>query len=90
MWYSVAVPEAAVLRVTVVSTDTARYQPVVTILDPKHDEVACGLANDVKPGATANATAYVTPTSTDGTRRDLPRARRRRSRTTRPRAGCRR
>jgi hypothetical protein len=62
-WYSLAVPEAAVLRVTVVSTDTARYQPVVTILDPSRDEVACGLAATGKAGATANATAYVTPTS---------------------------
>jgi hypothetical protein len=62
-WYSLAVPEAAVLRVTVVSTDTARYQPVVTILDPARDEVACGLAATGKAGATANATAYVTPTA---------------------------
>ena len=34
MWYSISVPEAAVLRVTVVSTDPARYQPVVSVLDP--------------------------------------------------------
>ena len=61
MWYSVSVPEAAVLRVTVVSTDNARYQPVVTVLDPNHDEVGCGIANTAKTGATANATAYVTP-----------------------------
>ena len=62
MWYSIPVPEAAVLRVSVISTDTARYQPVVTILDSKFDEVACGVAAIGKPGATANATAYVTPT----------------------------
>jgi hypothetical protein len=60
-WYSLAVTEAAVLRVTVVSTDTARYQPVVTILDPARSEVACGLAATGKAGATANATAYVSP-----------------------------
>jgi hypothetical protein len=60
-WYTVSVPEAAVLRVSVVSTDVARYQPVVNILDPNHDEVACGLANDLKAGSKANATAYVTP-----------------------------
>ena len=65
-WYTVSVPEAAVLRVSVVSTDPVRYQPVVNILDPNHDEVACGLANDVKTGSKANATAYVTP-NTDGT-----------------------
>jgi hypothetical protein len=62
MWYSVPVPEAAVLRVSVISTETARYQPVVTILDAKSDEVACGVAAIGKPGATATATAYVTPT----------------------------
>lgn len=61
MWYRLDVPEAAVLRVTVVSTDTARYQPVVTIIDASRNEVACGLAATGKPGATANATAYVTP-----------------------------
>lgn len=61
MWYTLSVPEAAVLRVTVVSTDLARYQPVVTVLDPSNDEVACGLAAIGKAGATANATAYVTP-----------------------------
>jgi hypothetical protein len=61
MWYSVAVPEAAVLKVTVISTDTSRYQPVVTILDPMYAEVACGVAAIGKAGATANATAYVTP-----------------------------
>jgi hypothetical protein len=61
-WYAVTVPEAAVLRVIVVSTDTSRYQPVVTVLDPNRDEVACGVAALGKPGATANATAYVTPT----------------------------
>jgi hypothetical protein len=33
----------------------------VNVLDPKHEEVGCGLANDVRQGATANATAYVTP-----------------------------
>ena len=60
-WYTVSVPEAAVLRVSVVSTDVARYQPVVNILDPQNDEVACGLANDLKAGSKANATAYVTP-----------------------------
>jgi hypothetical protein len=61
MWYSVSVPEASVLRVSVISTDTSRYQPVVTILDPLHEEIACGVAALGKPGATANATAYVTP-----------------------------
>jgi hypothetical protein len=61
MWYSVAVAEASVLRVTVLSTDNARYQPVVTILDPATDEVGCGIASISKSGATANATAYVTP-----------------------------
>jgi hypothetical protein len=61
MWYTVSVPEAAVLRVTVISTDTSRYQPVVTVLDPNHDEVACGVAAIGKAGATASATAYVTP-----------------------------
>ncbi len=54
-------PEAAVLRVTVISTDPVRYQPVVSVLDPALQEVGCGLANDVRQGATANATAYVTP-----------------------------
>jgi hypothetical protein len=61
MWYSLVVPEAAVLRVTVISSDSVRYQPVVNVLDPNRDEVGCGLANDVRQGATANATAYVTP-----------------------------
>jgi hypothetical protein len=65
-WYSLLVPEAAVLRVTVVSTDTARYQPVATIVDPGRNELACGLAATGKAGATANATAYVTPAA-DGT-----------------------
>ncbi|HET6172660.1 MAG TPA: hypothetical protein VFD90_08645 [Gaiellales bacterium] len=60
-WYAVPIPEAAVLRVTVSSTDTSRYQPVVTILDPSNQEVACGVAAIGKAGATANATAYVTP-----------------------------
>ena len=66
MWYTVPVPEAAVLRVTVFSTDNARYQPIVTVLDPSNDEVACGIANVAKTGATAQATAYVTPTAADG------------------------
>ena len=67
MWYAVSVPEAAVLRVTVISTDTSRYQPVVTVLAPGgQDEVACGVLAVGKAGATANATAYVTP-SPDGT-----------------------
>ena len=61
IWYYVDVPEAAVLRVTVISTDTARYQPEVTILDSNSNELACGVAAIGKPGATANATAYVTP-----------------------------
>ena len=50
MWYSLAIPEAAVLRVTVLSTDTARYQPVVTILDAQRNEVACGLAAQASRG----------------------------------------
>jgi hypothetical protein len=67
MWYSVSVPEAAVLRVTVISTDTTRYQPVVTVLAPGlQDEVACGVLAVGKAGATATATAYVTPAA-DGT-----------------------
>ena len=61
MWYSVEVPEAAVLRVDGRLDRHLRYQPVVTVLDPLHDEVGCGLANVSKPGAAANATAYVTP-----------------------------
>jgi hypothetical protein len=61
MWYKVVVPEAGVLRVTVISTDTARYQPVVTVIDPSNDEVACGVLAVGKAGATATATAYVTP-----------------------------
>jgi hypothetical protein len=66
MWYAVSVPEAAVLRVTVISTDTTRYQPVVTVLDPgRQDELACGVLAVGKAGATATATAYVTP-SPDG------------------------
>lgn len=65
-WYTVTVREAAVLRVTVFSTDNARYQPLVTVLDPANDEVGCGIANAVKTGATAQATAYVTPAA-DGT-----------------------
>ena len=32
MWYSISVPEAAVLRVTVLSSDSVRYQPVVNVL----------------------------------------------------------
>ena len=43
MWYSLSVPEAAVLRVTVVSTNAARYQPVFNVLDPFNNEVGCGL-----------------------------------------------
>jgi hypothetical protein len=67
MWYAVTVPEAAVLKVTVLSTDTTRYQPVVTVLAPGgQDEVACGVLAVGKAGATANATAYVTPAA-DGT-----------------------
>jgi hypothetical protein len=66
MWYTVEVREAAVLRVTVFSTDNARYQPIVTVLDPLNDEVGCGIANVAKTGATAQATAYVTPTPSDG------------------------
>lgn len=66
MWYTVKVREAAVLRVTVFSTDNARYQPIVTVLDPSNDEVGCGIANVAKTGATAQATAYVTPNPADG------------------------
>jgi hypothetical protein len=66
MWYALSVREAAVLRVSVISTDNARFQPVVTVLDPLNDEVGCGIANVAKTGATANATAYVTPAA-DGT-----------------------
>ncbi len=86
-WYAVSVPEAAVLRVSVVSTDVARYQPVVNILDPNHDEVACGLANDLKAGSKANATAYVTP-APDGIGGDLPRACRRGEQQFLHRSGC--
>ena len=71
MWYKLSVSEAAVLRVTVVSTDTSRYQPVVTVLTLGNDEVACGVAALGRPGATANATAYVTPT-TDATGKSAP------------------
>ena len=60
MWYSIVVPEAAVLRVAVTATDN-RYEPVVTVRDPSNDEVGCGRANASKPGSAANATAYVTP-----------------------------
>jgi hypothetical protein len=67
MWYALSVPEAAVLRVTVVSTDTSRYQPVVTVLDGERNEIACGVAALGKPGATATATAYVTPAPGSGT-----------------------
>jgi hypothetical protein len=66
IWYQLVVPEAAVLRVTVISSDSVRYQPVVNVLDPEAMEAGCGLANDVKQGATANATAYVHPRP-DGT-----------------------
>lgn len=62
-WYALSVPEASVLRVNVVSTDTARYQPVVTVLDGERNEIACGVAALGKPGALATATAYVTPTT---------------------------
>ena len=89
MWYSLDVPEAAVLRVTVVSTDPVRYQPVVNVLDPSREEVGCGLANDVRQGATANATAYVTPARRRQAA-DVSHPRRRGRRTTRPPAGCRR
>ena len=65
MWYALTVSEASVLRVSVISTDTARYQPVVTVL-AGNDEIACGVAALGRPGATANATAYVTP-MTDAT-----------------------
>lgn len=65
MWYSILVPEAAVLRVAVTATDN-RYEPVVTIVDPNREEVGCGRANASKPGSAANATAYVAPKS-DGT-----------------------
>ena len=61
IWYQMSVPEAAVLRVTVLSTDPARFQPVVSVIDPSNTEVGCGLANDQRVGATANATAYVAP-----------------------------
>jgi hypothetical protein len=61
MWYQLVVTEAAVLRVTVLSSDSVRYQPVVNVIDSSREEVGCGLANDVRQGATANATAYVTP-----------------------------
>ena len=77
MWYTVSVPEAAVLRVTVVSTDTARYQPVVTVLDPgSNDEVACGLAA-ARQGRAPRPTRRPTsrrrrPTATPG---DVSRAR---------------
>lgn len=66
IWYQIAVPEAAVLRVTVLSTQPSRFQPVVSVLSPANEEVGCGLANDLTVGATANATAYVTPNA-DGT-----------------------
>ena len=61
MWYTVEVPEAAVLRVTrdldrPGALSAGREHP-----DPGTEEVACGLANDVKQGSTANATAYVSP-----------------------------
>ena len=62
MWYSILVPEAAVLRIAVTATDN-RYEPVVTIIDPNREEVGCGRANASKPGSAANATAYVTPQS---------------------------
>ena len=67
MWYSLPVPEAAVLRVT-----RRLDRPGALPARRQHarpgrmSEVGCGLANDVKPGATANATAYVTPAA-DGT-----------------------
>ena len=63
MWYTVTVPEASVLTVTLSSGDVQRYQPVVSIIGPispsvTAQELACGLGGSnaaVDPAATASA-----------------------------------
>lgn len=63
MWYTVTVPEASVLTVTLSSGDVQRYQPVVSIIGPispgvTPQELACGLGGSnaaVDPAATASA-----------------------------------
>jgi hypothetical protein len=42
MWYSIAVPEASVLTVSLTSTAPGEYQPIVTIYTTASVELACG------------------------------------------------
>jgi hypothetical protein len=59
LWYSVDVPESAVLRITVHSDIIERFQPVVSIYGPGGDEVACGLAGpNSRTNPDAEATTY--------------------------------
>ena len=87
MWYSLAVTEAAVLRVTVVSTDPVRFQPVVNVLSPSQRRGRLRPRERRQGGATANATAYVTPGG-PWDAADLSRCAWPRSRTTPRRAAC--
>ena len=60
LWYRVTVHERSVLRVQAASTDPVRYQPIVQIISlPDRGEAGCGLGNDSRTGAIANATAIV-------------------------------
>jgi hypothetical protein len=62
MWYSVQIPQPAVLTVSLATapTGSAQYQPIVSIFDPSGREVACGLGgNNGTTTASAVASAYV-------------------------------
>ena len=66
LWYAVDVPEPAVLKVSVSSTNVNIFQPVVSLYAPGTPEkpvgleVGCGLAgpNRINPDAVASAYAY--------------------------------
>ena len=64
VWYAVPVNETSELSVHVTSSDPTRFQPLVQLVDAGRAELACGLANDVRLGGVASATALITPPAT--------------------------
>lgn len=60
MWYTVDVPEASVITITLSSNDVTRYQPVVAVTSSAGREVACGLGgSDRQTDPTASASSFV-------------------------------
>jgi hypothetical protein len=66
-WWSISVPEAGTLKVTVNSANPATFLPVVTLYDASGNEIACSTTSeDVKANPPpVNVNAYVFPIAED-------------------------